>query len=77
MAKDAPAFTLDSLGWIASMSKIVTTVAVMQIVEKGLISLDDNTRPLVPQLRDMKLLRGFDEDENPIFEDLIDPITLR
>lgn len=40
----------------------------MQIVEKGLIQLDDDVRPLVPELASAQVLRGFDDDDKPILE---------
>lgn len=59
------------------MSKIVTSVCLMQLVEKGLLKLDDDMRPLVPELAAMQLLKGFDENDKPILEDNTRPITLR
>lgn len=49
----------------------------MQLVEKGLLKLDDDMRPLVPELAAMQLLKGFDENDKPILEDNTRPITLR
>lgn len=46
----------DFLCWIASMTKIVTAVAVMQLVERGIVSLEDNIREIVPELRDIQIL---------------------
>lgn len=59
------------------MTKIITATAIMQLVEKGLIKLDEDVRPLVPELAKMQILRGFDEDGKPILEDNVKPITLR
>lgn len=49
----------------------------MQIVEKGLVQLDDDVRPLVPELASAQILRGFDGDVKPILENSDSPITLR
>ncbi|KPM45688.1 hypothetical protein AK830_g782 [Neonectria ditissima] len=49
----------------------------MQIVERGLIGLDDDVRSLVPELDAMQILTGFDSDDKPILEDNTKPITLR
>lgn len=52
----------------------------MVAVELGLVSLDDNVRELVPELRDVKVLKGFKDGESPrtpILEDSKTPITLR
>jgi hypothetical protein len=37
---------------------------VLQIVEKGLVGLDDDVREIIPQLKEQKVLLGFEGDEN-------------
>ncbi|KAK3688940.1 beta-lactamase/transpeptidase-like protein [Podospora appendiculata] len=74
---DAPAFAPDSFTWVASLTKIATVTCVMQIVERGLITLDEDIRPLVPELAGLQILRGFTDDEKPILEDNDKPVTLR
>lgn len=74
---DSPKFTPDSFTAVASMTKIVTAVCAMQLAEKGLIGLDDDVRPLVPQLAEAKVLRGFVGDDIPFLEENAAPITLR
>ncbi|KIY02884.1 uncharacterized protein Z520_01349 [Fonsecaea multimorphosa CBS 102226] len=70
--------TPETLTWIASQSKLVTSVAVMQLVEKGLIGLDDDVRQVLPVLKDVKVLLGFEgDDQAPILEDVKGKITLR
>lgn len=59
------------------MTKIITATSVMQLVEKGLIGLDDDVRPLVPQLAEMRVLRGFVGADIPYLEENKTPITLR
>lgn len=71
------AFTTDSFTWIASMSKIVTSACVMQLVEQGLIDLDEDVRPRFPPMQTVQILRGFKEDGEPILEENTLPITLR
>lgn len=44
----------DSVAWIASMSKPVTGVAVMMMVEEGLIALDDPVARYLPEFKDLK-----------------------
>src|ERR1700730_15248566 len=53
--------SLDTVFWIASMTKAVTSVAAMQLVEQGQISLDE---PL-PELRSVQVLDGFDASGTP------------
>ncbi|HYW25339.1 MAG TPA: serine hydrolase domain-containing protein [Terriglobales bacterium] len=68
-----PGMTLDTVFWIASMSKAVTTVAAMQQVERGAVSLDE---PL-PELEGAQVLEGFDEAGAPRVRPPRRPITLR
>jgi CubicO group peptidase (beta-lactamase class C family) len=41
------------------MTKLVTAVAVMQLVERGVVSLDDDVRERVPQLRNIQILQDM------------------
>lgn len=59
------------------MSKIVTIAGVMALVERGVVSLDDDMRAVVPELGALQILKGFTEDGKPILEDNELPITLR
>ncbi|KIW22100.1 uncharacterized protein PV07_12516 [Cladophialophora immunda] len=62
---NSPALTPDTVTWIASQSKLTTSVSVMQIVERRLINLDDDVREVLPQLKELKVLTGFEgEDES-------------
>jgi methyl acetate hydrolase len=75
---DNPApMTTDTLFWMASCTKALTSVAALQLVEDGLIGLDDPVGPWLPQLAAPKVLKGFDAAEKPILEPATQPITLR
>lgn len=50
----------DSLCWIASMTKVVTAVAIMQLVERGLLDVEQDVREIVPELKDLQILVGFE-----------------
>lgn len=50
-------FDVDSFTWLASVTKLVTATCVMQLVEAGTIGLDDDVRPLVPELGRLQILR--------------------
>lgn len=41
---------------LASMTKVITTVAVMQLYEKGLFDLDDPISKYLPEFKDLKVL---------------------
>lgn len=70
--------TLDTTFWIASCTKLITSIAVMQLVEKGKISLDDSSQieSLAPELRDVRVLeRAPDGDFRLVEKDRA--ITMR
>ena len=50
----------DSLFRIASMTKPVTSAALMQLVEQGRIGLDDPAEKYLPELAGLKVLEKFD-----------------
>lgn len=56
-----PPVTEDSIFWTASMTKIFTAVAAMIVVERGLISLDDDAGKVVSELAEPDILVGFEE----------------
>src|ERR1700687_5732306 len=49
LSKDDP-MTLDSVFWIASMTKAITAAAAMQLVEQGKLSLDAPIGKVLPDL---------------------------
>ncbi|CAN9116906.1 unnamed protein product [Alternaria alternata] len=52
--------TLDSVFWIASCTKMIVGVAVMQLVERGVLSLDDSAQveSLCPELKAVQVLKA-------------------
>ena len=54
--------TLNSVFRIASMTKAVTGTAAMQLVEKGRIGLDQTMGDILPVVKDVKVLEGFNAD---------------
>ena len=54
------AMTIDTLFRIASMTKPVTSLALMQLVEQGRVSLDDSAEKYLPQLANLKVFESFD-----------------
>lgn len=59
------------------MTKLLTAVSAMQLVEKGKIGLDDDLGKVISQLSKIEVLKGFDDDGKPIMEKKTKPITLR
>src|SRR2546422_2405224 len=69
--------TLDSVVWIASMTKAITATAAMQLVERGKLSLERPASEMVPELAAAKVLEGFDAAGKPRLRAPKRPITLR
>lgn len=69
--------TTDTVMWIASMTKAVTSVAAMQLVEQDKLHLDAPLGALLPELADRPVLEGFGADGEPILHPAARPITLR
>jgi len=76
LSKDDP-MTADSVFWIASMTKAITTAAGMQLVEQGKLSLDEPIGKLLPDLASPQVLEGFDAQGEPKLRPAKKPITLR
>src|SRR5450432_1772774 len=76
LSKD-DAMTLDSVFWIASMSKAITAAAGMQLVEQGKLSLEAPIGKVLPDLASPQVLEGFDADGAPKLRPARNPITLR
>jgi CubicO group peptidase (beta-lactamase class C family) len=52
----------DSIFAIASMTKAITTVAAMQLVEQGKVTLEEPVAKYLPKLASPQVLDGFDPD---------------
>src|ERR1700720_4093820 len=74
---DGPAMTRDSVFRIASMTKAVTSVAAMQLVEQGKLQLDEPIGSVLPELAAPQVLEGFDSSGAPRLRPAKRPITLR
>jgi len=72
-----PAMTLDTIFRLASMTKAVTSVAAMQLVEQGKLQLDQPIGNVLPELSAPQVLDGFDDAGAPRLRPAKRPITLR
>ena len=52
----------DTMFRVASMTKMVATVAALQLVERGQLDLDDTVETYVPEFGELMVLEGFDGD---------------
>ena len=72
-----PAMTSDTIFRLASMTKAITSVAAMQLVEEGKLELDKPVGNVLPELASAQVLEGFDESGAPRLRSTKRPITLR
>ena len=71
------AMTPDTVFRIASMTKAITSVAAMQLVEQGKLKLDEPVPSIDPTLASPQVLEGFDASGAPKLRPARRPITLR
>ena len=74
---DRPAMTRDTVFRIASMVKLITSVAALQLVEQGKLSLDAPVPAIDPALGSPLVLDGFDAAGKPHLRPPRRPIALR
>jgi CubicO group peptidase (beta-lactamase class C family) len=76
LGQNAP-MTPDTVVWIASMTKAITSAAAMQLVEQGRLSLDAPAAEVLPELAQVQVLEGWNEASEPQLRAPRRPITLR
>src|SRR5260370_41100099 len=54
------AMTADTVFWIASMTKAITSTAAMQLVEQGKLALDEPISRILPELAAPHVLEAFE-----------------
>src|SRR5258708_7839173 len=69
--------SIDTVFSIASMTKLLTSVAAMQLVERGKLTLDEPAARIDPTLDSPQVLDGFDAKGIPQLRPARKPITLR
>jgi CubicO group peptidase (beta-lactamase class C family) len=69
---------LNAIFWLASCTKLLSAIAALQCVERGKFSLDEDVTRLLPELKDIDILTGFEgEIDTPIYAKSTKKITLR
>ncbi|KAJ6534393.1 beta-lactamase/transpeptidase-like protein [Mycena capillaripes] len=56
----------DTIFWLCSQTKLITTVAALQLVEQGKIALDTPVESVLPELASPVVITGKDEAGNPV-----------
>lgn len=69
---------LDDVLFLASGTKLITTISALQCVDQGILTLDGDVSEFAPELTSQKVMTGFAEDgETLVLETISGPITLR
>lgn len=77
-AQGQPApMTLDTVMWIASMTKPLVGTAAMQLVEQGKLKLDEPLGRVLPEIDAIQVITGWDAQGQPLVRPSKTPITLR
>ena len=71
------AMAVDSIFQIASMTKAITSVAALQLVEAGTLSLDAPIDDILPDLANPQVIMRFGDDGAPLLRPATRRITLR
>jgi CubicO group peptidase (beta-lactamase class C family) len=71
------AMSTDTVFWIASMTKAITSAAAMQLVEQGKLALNNEIANVLPELVAPQVLEGFDPSGQPRLRPAKRSITLR
>ena len=74
---DGREMTVDTIFALASMTKPLVSVAVMQLVERGALALDQPLNAVLPQLANRSVLEGFDGGGTPILRPARGTVTVR
>lgn len=71
------AMTADTVFWVASMTKALTALAALQLVEQGRLALDDPAPAVVPALAEVPVFDGWQAPGRPRLRPPRSAITLR
>lgn len=69
--------SLDTVFGIFSCTKALTATVAWQLIEEGLLGLDDLARKYIPELANIQVLEGFDPAGQPILRLAKNEITIR
>ena len=68
----------DTILALASCTKLMTAISALQCVERGLLVLDQDVSPLLPEVGEFGILTGFDDATGqPVTTPLTKHVTLR
>ncbi|KAF4948847.1 hypothetical protein FGADI_9337 [Fusarium gaditjirri] len=67
---------LDDILCLASATKLIASIAALQCVDDGLLTLKGDLSKIAPELAEKQVLTGWSDDDEPILEPACQPITL-
>ena len=71
-------YKIDDIFRIASMTKAITSIAVIKLWEEGKIGLDDPIEKYIPEFKDTKILKSFNQKDSTFtVEKALKKITIR
>lgn len=76
-SENAKPLQTSSIMWIASCTKLMTSICALKLVEQGKLTLDDPVYTHIPELKHFKILETFDNNGKPVETQHKKPITLR
>ena len=74
---NAPPITPTTLLTMASMTKLMTSICLLLLVQEGTLALDEDITRHVPTLAAQPVLTGFDDAGQPTLAPRTQPVTLR
>jgi CubicO group peptidase (beta-lactamase class C family) len=69
--------TMDTVMWLASMTKPIVGAAAMQLIEQGKMNLDQPAAEIIPELGEVRVLTGWDSAGQPLLRAPKSKITVR
>jgi len=69
--------TTDTIFWIASMTKLVTSIVALQLIEEGALTLDAPVASILSAFADLPILDGFDDGGQPRLRKATDDPSVR
>ncbi|OBT51055.1 hypothetical protein VE04_07794, partial [Pseudogymnoascus sp. 24MN13] len=67
----------DNSIWIASATKLMTSISILQLFEKGLVDLDADVSSVLPEFANPDVFIKFNDAGEPTYEKAIKKITIR
>ncbi|KAG0645480.1 Monacolin J acid methylbutanoyltransferase [Hyphodiscus hymeniophilus] len=78
LSPNSPSISSDAVYWIASCTKLLTSVCALQCVQRNLITLDEPVSRILPEFAHPDIITGFDASTKKlILVKAKNPITLR